>query len=304
MRFCRLVIPLVALVAGDARADDLTLSELHITISVPSQAGFSHQVISGLDAIVGAPPYDGLVMSFGIARDHHGEDCAFASGIDAAGEPTQPPPGWQYGKRYQKDGLDMNVFCVDVEAGQLNAISVRASSDAPSDEYLKDPYAPVFAAVHASYSEPVAAPTPPEPVAPPPVAPVAPVEATPPPSKPDTSDKPKVQHRLALGYRAYEGTFYDIAFGREIAPWASSDGKTPITLSGLRFVENRGLAINMVMMILSLGGAAGRPMSPVTIDSSGRAWVNREAEIKAHDEYNRRVIEGASQQPFSFQING
>jgi hypothetical protein len=300
-------ISLVMTVTPDARADDLPLSELNITISVPSQGGFSHQVISGLDVVVAAPPFDGVVMSFGIARNVHGEPCAFASGLDGPGQPIERPPGWQYGAHFEKDGLDTNVFCVDVAGGQLNAITVRASTGNPSDDHLKEPYAAVFAAVRGSFTEDDAAP------APAPVEPVAPVEPAPPapapvepapPTPAPAQDKPTPRHRLALGYRAYEGTFYDFAYGREIAPWASSDGKTPITLSGLRFVENRGLAVNMVLMILSLGGAAGRPMSPVTIDASGRAWVNREAEIKAHDEYNKKVIDGASQQPFSFEISG
>lgn len=302
MQLRRLVVAAIPLVlmAGVGHADDLNLSELHITISVPPAGGFSHQVISGLDVITAAPPYDGVAMSFGLAPDAHGEPCAFAVAGDGPGTPIERPPGWQYGVHFEKDGLDTNVFCVDVAGGQLNAITVRASNGTPSDDYLKEPYAAVFAAVRASFGD--AGAPPPAPPAPPP--PAVPVTAAEPPPPTPSEDKPKPRHRLALGYRAYEGTFYDIAYNREIAPWASSDGKTPITLSGLRFVENRGMAINMVLMLLSLGGAAGRVMSPVTVDASGRAWVNREAEIKAHDEYNRKVIEGASQQPFSFQLNG
>jgi hypothetical protein len=177
---------------------------------------------------------------------------------------------------------------------------VGPSSDDPK-AHLVSPWGTLFVVVRSEYGaalpppEPVVVPPTPEPTPAPEPAPL-PVVVTPPPER-----KP-IRHP-ALGYRANEGAFYDIRYGRELAPWASPDGKTSVTLAGLRLFENRGLTINVVMLVLSLGGAAGRPMTRVTTDSMGRQWVNAEAERIAHEEYNKKLIEGAATKPFSLDIH-
>src|SRR6476469_5885852 len=103
MHSSRLVVALLMMAATEARADDLKLTELGITVSVPPEGGFSHQVISGLDVILATAPYDGVVMSFGLARNQHGEPCAFAVGVDSPPQPIDLPPGWQHGAHFVKD---------------------------------------------------------------------------------------------------------------------------------------------------------------------------------------------------------
>ena len=88
--------------------------------------------------------------------------------------------------------------------------------------------------------------------------------------------------RRVLGYRAYQGSFYDLGYARESAPWASSDGHTAIALGGLRFYEHKGITINTLIAVLTIGASAGTPMSPVSTDAMGRRWVNAQAEQQAH----------------------
>lgn len=167
--------------------------------------------------------------------------------------------------------------------------------------------------------QPLSPPTePPVPVVvPPPVAP-DPVPPTPTPTpssepgsqwvsepaKRDTSEKPPSRPRPTLGYRAYEGAFYDIGYGRESAPWVSPDGKTAIGLGGLRLFESHGIMVNTVVMFLAIVGGGNRPLTASRTDASGNVWVNKAAEDKAQAERISAIVEGAKQSPFSLEIRG
>ncbi len=149
--------------------------------------------------------------------------------------------------------------------------------------------------------EPVVVPPPVEPT-PPPVEPPPPAQ---PPPEPTPPPAPEVRRsKPTLGYTAYRGSFYDIDYGRESAPWASHDGKTAVGLGGLRLFEGRGLMINTLVMILALGNGLSRPLSATRTDSRGNVYVNRVAEEKARAEYIENVTKGAAELPFSLEING
>lgn len=195
------------------------------------------------------------------------------------------------------------------------AVVLLAGNDARADE--PTPSEPTTPDAPTAPEEPVASPTPttePTPTEPTPTTEPIPTEPepTPEPTPAPVPESPKVTapavikpvRHPALGYRAYEGSFYDIRYGRELAPWASPDGKTSITLGGLRMFENRGLTINVVMLVLSMGGAAGRPMTRVTTDWAGNQYVDAAAEARAHEEYNQKLIAGAATQPFSLDLRG
>ncbi|MBA3465008.1 MAG: hypothetical protein H0T46_34050 [Deltaproteobacteria bacterium] len=275
----------------------VVLKELGVTISLPADVGFVAHVDRGLDVITAPAPNDQIAM-FAMVPGHAGLPCEVAKTLRGDPVPVQPPHGWTRGSGFRKGDSDTLVFCADVRGGQLTAVLIRSSS-ASLDQHLEHPWSAVFASLRAQYGadapRPVTAP-----VAGEPATTSAPAEV--PTPEPVGTKKRK---RPTLGYRAYEGAFYDIRFGFESAPWASPDGKTSMTLGGVHILEHRGLTINIVMLIISLGGAAGRPHSRVIYtDYRGNQYVNAAAETKARDEYIKSVTAGAATQPFSLDLRG
>ncbi len=153
----------------------------------------------------------------------------------------------------------------------------------------------------ATTPAPIVPTTPPQAVEPATTTPSPPprVEAPAPPATPPTR-----RRRPPLGYRAYQASFTEIGFAREVAPWVSPDGTTAVTLGGLRFYEHRGMMINTVIALLTIVNAANTPMTPVTTDHMGRKWVNADAEDRAHEEFNQKVLAGAAQKPWSLEMRG
>ena len=212
----------------------------------------------------------------------------------------------------------------------LCTVSVLAGTARGDDQPPPETPPAVPVTPPAAAEPPPAPPTPAaDPAAPPPLPPAAPEPSPPPPPPPqpvapvpppaevaktleatpvrvtDKVDRPAApSSRPMVGYRAYEGSFYDVGFAAELAPWASSNGTTSMTLSGLQFYEHRGLMINTLLTVLSLGAAAGTPMTQVTTDSMGNQWVNRAAEERAHEEYNQKLIAGAATKPISMDLRG
>lgn len=104
-------------------------------------------------------------------------------------------------------------------------------------------------------------------------------------------------HGRHLAYQLYEGTYYELGYTYESTAWPTG-GARDVRLSGLSFLEQRGLLLNFVTAVAALMGA---PSSTHVVRNGRVEWDPAAASV-FYDKYVDGVIGGAEQLPFSLDL--